>query len=51
MPGSANLNIMLKTARKAGRSLSKDFREVETYRYLVKGPEILLAVRILLPKT
>ena len=29
MPGSANLNIMLKTARKAGRSLSKDFREVE----------------------
>ena len=29
MPGSANLNIMLKAARKAGRSLSKDFREVE----------------------
>ena len=26
MPGSANLNIMLKTARKAGRLLSKDFR-------------------------
>ncbi|WP_417523087.1 inositol monophosphatase family protein [Marinovum sp.] len=29
MQGSANLNIMLKTARKAGRSLVKDFREVE----------------------
>ncbi|MCJ7871767.1 inositol monophosphatase family protein [Marinovum sp. 2_MG-2023] len=29
MQGSANLNIMLKTARKAGRSLTKDFREVE----------------------
>jgi myo-inositol-1(or 4)-monophosphatase len=29
MQGSANLNIMIKAARKAGRSLSKDFREVE----------------------
>ncbi|AKO95835.1 Archaeal fructose-1,6-bisphosphatase [Marinovum algicola DG 898] len=29
MQGSANLNIMMKTARKAGRSLVKDFREVE----------------------
>ncbi|MEL6948402.1 MAG: inositol monophosphatase, partial [Pseudomonadota bacterium] len=29
MQGSANLNIMMKAARKAGRSLSKDFREVE----------------------
>lgn len=29
MQGSANLNIMMKTARKAGRSLTKDFREVE----------------------
>ena len=27
---SANLNIMIKAARKAGRSLVKDFREVET---------------------
>lgn len=26
---SANLNLMMKAARKAGRSLSKDFREVE----------------------
>ena len=29
MQGSANLNIMIKAARKAGRSLNKDFREVE----------------------
>ena len=37
MPGSANLNIMLKTARKAGRSLSKDFREVESLQVSRKG--------------
>ena len=29
MQGSANLNVMIKTARKAGRSLLKDFTEVE----------------------
>ena len=29
MQGSANLNIMIKAARKVGRSLNKDFREVE----------------------
>ncbi len=29
MQGSANLNLMIKAARKAGRSLVKDFREVE----------------------
>ena len=29
MQGSANLNIMMKAARKAARSLVKDFREVE----------------------
>ncbi|MGB0660301.1 MAG: inositol monophosphatase family protein [Mangrovicoccus sp.] len=29
MQGSANLNIMMKAARAAGRSLVKDFREVE----------------------
>ena len=29
MAASANLNIMIKAARKAGRSLAKDFREVE----------------------
>ena len=29
MQGSANLNVMIKAARSAGRSLVKDFREVE----------------------
>lgn len=29
MQGSANLNVMIKAARNAGRSLVKDFREVE----------------------
>jgi len=29
MQGSANLNIMIKAARRAGRSLVKDFREEE----------------------
>jgi myo-inositol-1(or 4)-monophosphatase len=29
MQGSANLNLMIKAARKAGRALVKDFREVE----------------------
>ncbi len=29
MQGSANLNVMIKTARKAGKSLLKDFTEVE----------------------
>ena len=29
MQGSANLNVMMKAARAAGRSLTKDFREVE----------------------
>ena len=37
MQGSANLNIMIKTARKAGRSLSKDFREVENLQVSSKG--------------
>ena len=37
MQGSANLNIMLKAARKAGRSLVKDFREVENLQVSVKG--------------
>ena len=37
MPGSANLNIMLKAARKAGRSLAKDFREVENLTASMKG--------------
>ena len=29
MQGSANLTVMIKAARLAGRSLAKDFREVE----------------------
>jgi myo-inositol-1(or 4)-monophosphatase len=37
MAGSANLNIMLKAARKAGRALSKDFREVENLQVSMKG--------------
>ena len=37
MVGSANLNIMLKAARKAGRSLSKDFREVENLQVSMKS--------------
>lgn len=37
MQGSANLNIMLKAARKAGRSLVKDFREVENLQASMKG--------------
>ncbi|MGV6887954.1 inositol monophosphatase family protein [Rhodophyticola sp. SM2404] len=38
MQGSANLNIMIKAARKAGRSLVKDFREVENLQVSSKGP-------------
>ncbi|RNF35208.1 inositol monophosphatase [Paracoccus methylarcula] len=34
---SANLNIMIKAARKAGRGLVKDFREVENLQVSVKG--------------
>lgn len=37
MVGSANLNIMMKTARKAGRALAKDFREVENLQVSMKG--------------
>jgi len=37
MAGSANLNIMLKAARKAGRALAKDFREVENLQVSMKG--------------
>ena len=37
MQGSANLNIMMKAARKAGRSLVKDFREVENLQVSLKG--------------
>ncbi|WP_039018686.1 inositol monophosphatase family protein [Halocynthiibacter namhaensis] len=37
MQGSANLNVMMKAARKAGRSLAKDFREVENLQVSMKG--------------
>ncbi len=37
MVGSANLNIMIKAARRAGRALIKDFREVENLQVSVKG--------------
>ena len=38
MQGSANLNVMIKAARKAARSLVKDFREVENLQVGRKGP-------------
>ena len=37
MQTSANLNVMVKAARKAGRSLLKDFQEVENLQVSVKG--------------
>ncbi|MBT4284503.1 MAG: inositol monophosphatase [Rhodobacteraceae bacterium] len=37
MQGSANLNLMIKAARVAGRSLTKDFREVENLQVSIKG--------------
>jgi len=37
MQGSANLNVMLKAARKAGRGLIKDFGEVENLQVSMKG--------------
>ncbi|GAA4227339.1 myo-inositol-1(or 4)-monophosphatase [Sagittula marina] len=37
MQGTANLNIMMKAARKAARSLVKDFREVENLQVSMKG--------------
>jgi myo-inositol-1(or 4)-monophosphatase len=38
MPTSANLNVMVRAARKAGRQLLKDFAEVEQLQVSVKGP-------------
>ncbi len=38
MKGSANLNLMIKAARRVGRSLVKDFREVENLQVSAKGP-------------
>lgn len=37
MHGSANINIMIKAARKAGRALVKDFREVENLQASMKA--------------
>ncbi|MGL4310878.1 MAG: inositol monophosphatase family protein [Paracoccaceae bacterium] len=37
MQGSANLNLMIKAARKAARALVKDFREVENLQVSLKG--------------
>ncbi len=37
MQGSANLNVMIKAARAAGRSLVKDFHEVENLQVSSKG--------------
>lgn len=38
MPASALMNVMIGAARKAGRSLSRDFGEVEQLQVSVKGP-------------
>ena len=38
MQGTANLNLMIKAARAAARSLVKDFREVENLQVSSKGP-------------
>jgi myo-inositol-1(or 4)-monophosphatase len=38
MQGSANLNLMIKAARRAGKALVKDFREVENLQVSTKGP-------------
>ena len=38
MVGSANLNVMIRAARKAGRGLLKDFAEVEQLQVSSKGP-------------
>ena len=38
MAMSANLNVMLRTARRAGRALVKDFGEVENLQVSAKGP-------------
>lgn len=38
MPRSALLNVMVQAATKAGRSLSRDFGEVENLQVSVKGP-------------
>ena len=38
MPASALMNVMMAAARKAGRSLARDFGEVEQLQVSLKGP-------------
>ncbi len=38
MPASALINVMTTAARKAGRSLVRDFGEVEQLQVSIKGP-------------
>ena len=38
MPRSAILNVMVQAAMKAGRSLSRDFGEVQNLQVSLKGP-------------
>ena len=38
MPASALMNVMITAARKAGRSLARDFGEVENLQVSIKGP-------------
>ena len=38
MPASALMNVMVAAARKAGRSLARDFGEVEQLQVSIKGP-------------
>ena len=38
MPASALMNVMIGAARKAGRSLARDFGEVEQLQVSLKGP-------------
>ena len=43
MAQSANMNVMIATARKAGRALAKDFREVANLQVSVKGADDFVA--------
>ena len=38
MPATALMNVMVAAARKAGRSLARDFGEVEQLQVSIKGP-------------
>ena len=49
MPGSANLNIMIKAARKAGRSLVKDFRDETLISYPVDRSRLDVFTELLTP--